>query len=104
MLIRLAPMTTTVSVLPTARIKPFVGRSGGVPADPEQRTEGIEGVKAPVEPEGELIEVGLKVLRANAVMAAHQPAFEVAENQVDDGQVFLGNLRIAGLHNGQMFV
>src|SRR5216683_3025378 len=104
MLIRLSPMTTTVSVLPTARIKPFVGRSGGVPADSEQRAEGIERVEAAVEPKGELVEVGLKMLRADAVMAAHQPAFEVAENQVDDGQVFLGNRRVASLHDGQMLV
>lgn len=104
MLIRLAPMATTISVLPTARIKPFVGRGGGVPANSEQRTEGIERVEAAVEPEGELVEVGLKVLRADAVMAAHQPAFQVAENQVDDGQIFLGDSRIMRLHNGKVLV
>jgi len=41
MLIRLAPMTITVSVVPI--IKPFVGRRRGIRPYSEQRTEGIEG-------------------------------------------------------------
>src|SRR5688572_21870026 len=104
MLIRFSPMRTTVSVLPTARIQPVIGRRGCAPAYPEQRAESIKRVKAAVKPERELIEVGLQVLRADAVMATAQPAFQVAENQVDDWQKFLGDSRVVGLDNGQMLV
>ena len=104
MLIRFSPMRTTVSVLPTARIKPFVGRRRGVRAYSEQRTERIEGVKAAVEPESELVEVGLQVFRAHSVVTALQPAFEVAENQVDDGQELFRDFRVSRLDNGQVFV
>ena len=52
-------------MVPTTRIKPFVGRRGGFGANSEQRAKGVEGVKAAVEPKSELVEVGLQVLMAD---------------------------------------
>src|SRR5579859_6296847 len=104
MLIRFSPMRTTASVLPTAIIKPFIGRRSGFGANSEQRAKGVEGIEPAVKPERELVEVGLKVLRRDAVMTALKPAFEVAENQVDDGQKFLGDFRVSSFDHGEMFV
>ena len=41
--------------------------------DTEQRAEGVERVEAAVEPESELVEVGLQMLGADAVVDAVQP-------------------------------
>ena len=104
MLIRLRPMTTNPWVLPVARIKLGVGRRNGVAADAQQRAKGVERIKPSVKSERELIEVRLQMLRRYAVMTAAQPAFQVGENQVDDGQVFLGHRCLAALGNGQVRV
>ena len=45
--------------MPVASVRSGIGRSFGVAGDPEQESEGIEGVVAPVESEDELVEVGL---------------------------------------------
>jgi hypothetical protein len=82
--IRLLSMTTNRGVLPVSGVKLGVGRAGDFAADPQQRAEGVEGVEAPVKAEGELVQVGLQVLGADAVMAAREPCLEVAENEVDD--------------------
>jgi polyphosphate kinase 2 (PPK2 family) len=104
MLIRLLPMTANRGVLPVARVKFGIGRTGRLATNSEQRAEGVERVEAPVKAEGELVEVGLQMLRADAVMTALQPAFEVAENEVDDRQVFLGDLGIVALDHGKMLI
>ena len=57
--IRLTPMTATCRVPPLSRVEFGIGWSGGVARDAEQRAEGVERVKPPVEAEGELVEVGL---------------------------------------------
>ena len=90
--------------MPVARIQPLVGRRCSVAADAEQRPEGVERIEAPVEPERKFVEIGLKMLRRDAVMAALKPTFEVAENQVDDREKFFRDCRIASLNNGQMLV
>ena len=54
--------------------------------DPEQRSEGIERVEAPVEAERELVEVGLQVLGADAVMDAVEPSLQVAEDEMEMGR------------------
>lgn len=102
--LRLSPMTASRGMLPVARVQFGVGRCGRVAADAEQRTEGVEGVKSPIEAERELVEVRLHVLRADAVVAAAQPRLEVAEHQMDDGQVFLCHDSLATLRSGQMLV
>jgi len=102
-LIRLSPMTARYGVLPLSRIKPVIGRRADFAADAEQRAEGIERVEAPVKSERELVEVGLKMLRRHAVVTAEQPTFEVAENEVDDGEVFFRDLRIAAFGDRQVF-
>lgn len=92
-------------VLPLAAVQPVIGRAFAVGPDAEQRAERIEGVEAPVKAERELVEVRLQVLMADrAVVCPGQPSLQVAENQVDDGQVFFGNLGIVALDNRQMVI
>ncbi len=57
--IRLSQTPTTCGVDPCSRVKLGIGWRLGAARDAEQRAEGVERIKAPVEPEGEFIEVGL---------------------------------------------
>jgi hypothetical protein len=57
--------------------------------------------KAPIKPERELVEIGLKMLRAYAVMAVSQPAFQIAEDQMGDGQKVFGHPGIARRATGR---
>jgi hypothetical protein len=79
-------------VAPLSRIKRRECRRVDFAGDPEQGAEGVEGVKAAIEAEGELVEVGLQVLRADAVMSAAEPGLQVREDEMDDGQKFFGDL------------
>jgi hypothetical protein len=76
-LIRLSPKPTRCSGSCFLGIELGIGRRGDVACDAEQGTEGVEGVEAAVEAEGELVEIGLQVLWADAVMDAAQPGFEI---------------------------
>src|ERR1700726_485540 len=51
-------------------------------------------VKTAIEPERELVEIGLKVRRANALVATSQPAFQITEDQMGDRQKVLGHAGI----------
>ena len=104
MLIRLRPMTTNPWVFPIARVQLGISRRDGVATDAQQRAEGVERIKPSVKSERELVQVRLQMLRRYAVMAAAQPAFQVGENQVHDGQIFLGHRRFTALSNRQMRV
>src|SRR5512144_3285078 len=55
-------------------------------ADAEQRAEGRMAGVAAIEAEHELVEVGLQVLAAQAVVDAERPAFEVGEEAMCPGQ------------------
>ena len=68
------------------RHKARYGWRGDVARVAKQGSEGVEEVEAAVEAERELIEVRLQVLRADAVMDAAQPGFELGEHEMDDGQ------------------
>src|SRR5579862_406189 len=92
-------------MLPLAAVEPVIGRGFAVCADAQEAAEGVERIEAAVKAKRELVEVGLQVLRLDAaVMRALQPSFEIAENQVDDGQVFFGDLRIAALSHRKVLV
>src|SRR5260221_8476384 len=97
-------MTANRRVFPFARVKLGIGRSSGFAADPQQQAEGVERVEPAVKAEGELVEVGLQVLRADAVMAAAKPAFEIAENEVNDRQGFLGPVGFVALDHGRVLI
>src|SRR6185312_14554152 len=71
-------------VFPVARVQLGVGRALRVRADAKQRLEGVEGEEAAVEAEGELVQVGLEVLRRDAVVNTQQPRLEVREHEVDE--------------------
>jgi len=89
---------------PVARIKRGIGRRLGPARDAQQRSEGIERVETPIEAEGELVEVGLQVLGADAVMGAVEPGFQVREDQVDNRHELFSDLGIAAFGNGVMIV
>src|SRR3979411_2331766 len=59
-------------------------------------------IKTAIEPERELVEIGLKVLRANAVVATSEPAFQITEDQMGDGQKVLGHAGITLRRDRQM--
>ena len=61
-------------------------------------------VEAPVKAERELIEIGLKMLMADTVMDADEPRFQIGEDEMDDRQIVLGNLWVAALGNGKVFI
>ncbi len=82
MAIRFSPIAATCSVAPFTRIKRFVSGRGSFASDAEQRAEGVERIETSIKSEGKLVEVGLQVLRANAVMGADQPGLQVGEHQI----------------------
>ena len=102
--IRLLPTPPTCGMLPGSGVKLCVGRCGDVARDAEQGTEGVERIEPPVEAEGEFVEVGLQVLVTDPVMDAVQPRFQVCEDEMDDRQILLGDLRIAPFSDGEVFV
>src|SRR3954447_4903535 len=59
-------------------------------AESEQALEGGGGVVPAVEPEHELVEVTLEVLRPQAVVDAQRPPLRVREHAVDPGQHRVG--------------
>lgn len=91
-----------IRMLPLAAVQLGVGGRLVLRADTEQALEGVERVEAPVEAERELVQVRLEMLRAHAVVDAIQPRLQVAENQVDEREVFLCDLRIAVFHSGDV--
>ena len=76
-----------------ADIKFGIGGCGDVARDAKHGTESIERVVAAIETEGELIEIRLQVLWADAVMNTAQPSFEVGEYEMNDWHELFGNLR-----------
>ena len=56
----------------------------------EQCSEGGMGCAASVEAEDELVEVGLEMLAAQAVIDAESPGLEVGKDAVDPGQDDVG--------------
>src|SRR5215212_12201303 len=54
--------------------------------DAKERAEGGVSCAAPVEAEDELVEVGLEVFAAQAMIDAERPALEVGEDAVGPGQ------------------
>ena len=102
--IRLLPTPPTCRVLPGSGVKLCVGRCGDVARDAEQGTEGVERIEPPIEAEGEFVEVGLQVRVTDPVMDAVQPRFQVCEDEMDDWQILLGDLRIAPFSDGEVFV
>src|SRR6516162_6006781 len=102
--IRFLPTPPGCRGLPGAGGKVGIGRCGNAARDAEQGTEGIERIEPPVEAEGEFVEVGLQVLVTDPVMGAVQPRFQVCEDEMDDWQILLSDLRIAAFRDGKVFV
>lgn len=95
-------MIANPRVFPLAAVKLVIGRAFVTRADGEQRAEGVKAVEPPVKAESELVEVGLQVLLADAVMAAVEPAFQVQKDKVNDGQVFFRHGWVTRLNDRQV--
>ena len=54
-------------------------------------------MEALVEAEGEFVEIGLQVLRTDAVMDAAKPGFEIGEHEGNDGQKGFRDLHKRGV-------
>jgi hypothetical protein len=74
-------------MLPPPRIQSLIRRSRSPPPDAEQRPEGVEWVEAPVEPESELVEVSLKVLRADSVVTAPQASHALVDRALNSDEL-----------------
>ena len=46
----------------------------------------------------------MKMPMADTVMDADEPRFQIGENEMDDRQIVLGNLWVAALGNGKVFI
>ena len=101
-LIRLAPKPTRCSGSVIFGIKLGIGRRGDVAGDAKQRAEGVAGIETTVEAEREFVEIGLQMLRADAVMDTAHPGLKIGEHEVDDGQAGFGNVHVAPFRNGGM--
>ena len=84
------------------RVKLGVGWRHGPSGEPQHRVESGHRVEAAVEAERVLVEVSLQMLRRNPVMRAQNPRLQVAEDDVDHGQMGLALVRVAV--DGQRFV
>jgi hypothetical protein len=75
---------------PLSRIKLRVSRGKGVGGNPENRVKSSHRIEPTIEPKHVLVEVGLQMFWLDtAMMRPLDPSFQVAENEMDDGQVRL---------------
>src|SRR5271165_2696559 len=89
---------------PRAGIKVGIGRRLNAARDAEQRAERVERVETPVEAERELIEVGLQMLGAHAVVDAVEPSLQIGEHEVDHRHELFGNFGVAAFGNCMVVV
>src|ERR1700745_3380251 len=69
---------------------------------PSNERNELKGVKPPIEPKYELIEIRLQMLGTNAMVTAPKPAFQIGENQMADRQEGFTHVRITLPRNRQM--
>jgi hypothetical protein len=94
--------TTDISLRRLCRVRPFprvklrVSWRDRVGSDPKNGMKCGHRIEATIEPEHVLVEVGLQMLGLDtAMMCSLDPSFQVAENEMDHGQVRLGLVRVA---------
>src|SRR5208283_3850439 len=102
--IRLTQTPARCRVGPRAGIKVGIGRCFNAACDAEQRAERVERVETPVEAERELIEVGLQMLGAHAVVDAVEPGLQIGENEVDHRHELFGDFGVAAFGNCMVVV
>ena len=74
-------------MLPLARVEAGVGRRDRPRGQAEQAVEARHRVEPPVEAEDVLVQVGLQMMLAGAVVRAEQPGLQVREDQVHHRQM-----------------
>lgn len=102
--IGLTPIATTCRVRPFAGIQRGVGWRPKAARDAEEGSERVKRIESAIEPERERVEVGLKMLGADAVMDAVQPRLQVREDEMANRQEFRGHLWIAAFGNRVMII
>jgi hypothetical protein len=77
-------------MLPLSGVKVFVGWA--LPACPntEQRPERTKRGMPPVKAKSEFVQIGLQMLRADAVMRPTKPGFQVQENEANHRKILFG--------------
>src|ERR1700730_7737361 len=92
-------------VLPFARIQPAIGGTFAIRSDAEQRAEGVEWVEATIKAEGELVEIGLQMLRADrAMVCSGEPCLEVRKDKMDNWEKFFSDFGVAICGDRQVFI
>ncbi len=81
---------------PLARVKLRISRWYGVGGDPQNGMKRRHRIEAAIETKNVLVEVGLQMLWLDtAMMRPLDPSFQVAENEMDHGQVRFGLVGVA---------
>jgi hypothetical protein len=92
-------------VSPFPRIKLRVSRRNRARGNPENRVKSRHRIKAAIEPENKLVEISLQVFGLDtAMMRSLDPSLQVAENEMDHGQVRLGFVGVAAKRQCLMMV
>lgn len=91
-------------MIPLAIVQAAISWSSDVHADAQGGSEGCHWVKAAIESEHELIQIGRQVLLTHTVVSSQEPRFQVGENQVNHGQCLLRLFHIAIKHNRFMAI
>jgi hypothetical protein len=95
-------MTINISPRQLCRVRPFtriklrVSRRHRMSGNPENGMKRGHRIKSAIEPENKLVEIGLQMLWLDtAMMSSLKPSFQVAEDEVDHGQVRFCFIRVA---------
>jgi hypothetical protein len=92
-------------VSPFTRVKLSVRRRNRASGDSQNRVKSSHRIKATIEPEHVLVEVGLQVFGLDAaMMRSPDPSFQIAENEMDHRQVRLSFVGIAAERQSLMAV
>jgi hypothetical protein len=92
-------------VSPFPRVKLRVGRRNGACGNPKNRVKRRHRIEPTIETEHVFVEVGLQVLWLDtAMMRSLDPSFQVAENEMDHGQMRLGFVGVAAERQRLMVV
>jgi hypothetical protein len=103
MTIVILPLLRRVS--PFARVKLRVSRWNRAGGDPENGVKSRHRIKPTIETENVFVEVGLQMFGLNTtVMRPLDPSFQVAENEMDHGQVRLGLVGVSAEYQSFMAV
>lgn len=91
-------------MIPLAIVQAAISWSSDIHTNAQGGSEASHWVKAAIESEHELIQIGRQVLLTHAVVSSQQPCFQVGEDQVNHGQCLLRFVHVAIKHNRCMAI